>query len=155
MKYWEYLGEKLILERKGVELVLIRTNSKNIYVVPLTSSVQGHFEVIQVSKCPVILKHWTVDGSRVKFGIYGLLAVHILGSTLSHPVYSLGMKEYLCKFTSVTAGIKQIPTVFGPLVDFKLCFVLLHSNATVIVRASIVHRHPSVKPDFTRNRQVD
>ncbi len=66
----------------------------------------------------VTLKYLHAEQNRLNFGVCGLLAVHtcIWGRILGHPVQSLGIKEHLFKFKSVTAGVKQSTKVLGPLV---------------------------------------
>ena len=71
-------------------------------------------------------------------------------------ISSATVKRNNAKFRAKVHQPRYIQTTFLIFVsfDFKLCFVLLHSRATVMTRASVVR--PSVRRHrFLGNRQVD
>ncbi len=84
---------------------------------------------------PVTLKWLALYRNRLKFWTWAILVAHIWGSIdlvifkviLGHPVYLLGIREYMSKFiykVLLTAAVKQIAKVHGPLVkDFRIFHV--------------------------------
>ncbi len=66
--------------------------------------------------------HLAVERKGLKFRTCESITGHIWGSILGHPVHLLGIKEHLCKFTSVTctAGVKRITKVLGPPVSHSV-----------------------------------